>query len=279
MGVKEVFAKAKNERLLGKKDEKFEKLKIFIYDEERCDENGMVRQTKSDPVYVQFNPSEYTISRGVKVAGRPGMNQDSNGQEVRAIHGEPATLRIGFYFDTWSDFGEIGISDLINVFKSDVPGGTKNKMKNLLGLHLLPNAHKDPQLVADMLMSLLKFEPKSHQPAVVELVWGSLDFLGKVTSCTANYTMFSPKGTPVRAKVDLTVVGEETGLAKQIMQFPPQSPDRTKERTMLVGDQLWMVASNEYNDPAMWRVIADANGILNPRAVDKTMSLKVPSIK
>jgi len=279
MGVKEVFAMAKNERLLGKKDEKFEKLKIFIYDEEKTDETGMPKRKKSDPIYVQFNPSEYTISRGVKLAGKPGASQDSGGQEKQVIHGEPATLNISLYFDTWSDFGGIGPSDILNVFKGDVPGGTKNKMKNLLGIHLVPNAHKDPQLVADMLMSLLKFEPKSHQPATVEFVWGSLDFTGKVSSCSAHYTMFSPKGTPVRAKVDLSVIGEETGLAKRMVQFPPQSPDRTKERTMLIGDQLWMIADNEYNDPAMWRTIADANDILNPRAIDKTVDLKVPSIQ
>ena len=57
------------------------------------------------------------------------------------------------------------------------------------------------------------------------------------------------------------------------------SPNRTKERTLTEGDPLWLMAQQEYDDPAMWRTIAEANGILNPRKISGAMRLKVPSIK
>ena len=40
-----------------------------------------------------------------------------------------------------------------------------------------------------------------------------------------------------------------------------------------------MVASREYDDPAQWKVIAEANDILNPRKLETAATLKVPSIK
>ena len=62
-------------------------------------------------------------------------------------------------------------------------------------------------------------------------------------------------------------------------QLPFESPDRTKERTLTQGDQLWMIAGQEYSDPGQWKVIAEANDILNPRKLEGAVTLKVPSIR
>ena len=40
-----------------------------------------------------------------------------------------------------------------------------------------------------------------------------------------------------------------------------------------------MIAGQEYDDPGRWKVIAEANGILNPRRLERAMVLKVPSIQ
>ncbi|MEG0109903.1 MAG: hypothetical protein RR675_02205 [Oscillospiraceae bacterium] len=40
-----------------------------------------------------------------------------------------------------------------------------------------------------------------------------------------------------------------------------------------------MMAQQEYDNPAMWKPIAKANDILNPRSLDGITALKVPSIK
>ena len=62
-------------------------------------------------------------------------------------------------------------------------------------------------------------------------------------------------------------------------QLTFSSPDRTKERMLTEGDQLWMLAQQEYDDPAQWRAIAAANGILNPRQLAGARALKLPPIK
>ena len=128
-------------------------------------------------------------------------------------------------------------------------------------------------------MRLLKFNSETHQPPLVNFIWGPLDFEGRVESIHTTYTMFSSDGTPVRAKVDLRITGSERQDMNLAQQLPFESPDRTKERTLAQGDQLWMVASREYDDPAQWKVIAEANDILNPRKLETAATLKVPSIK
>ncbi|MEG2074738.1 MAG: peptidoglycan-binding protein, partial [Angelakisella sp.] len=68
-------------------------------------------------------------------------------------------------------------------------------------------------------------------------------------------------------------------LLRGSLQMPFESPNRTKERVLTEGDQLWMMAQQEYDNPALWKPIAAANGILNPRKLGGITSLKVPSIK
>ena len=100
-----------------------------------------------------------------------------------------------------------------------------------------------------------------------------------MASSAISYTMFAKDGTPLRAKLQITIVGEETELLQSRMAHTFSSPNRTKERTLTEGDPLWLMAQQEYDNPAMWRTIAEANGILNPRRITRAMTLKVPSIK
>ena len=57
-----------------------------------------------------------------------------------------------------------------------------------------------------------------------------------------------------------------------------QSPDHTKRRTLKTGETLALIAHEEYDDPAEWRRIADANGIMDPRDVKPGTVLTLPPI-
>ena len=128
--------------------------------------------------------------------------------------------------------------------------------------------------------ALLKFDHTTHQPPFVRFLWGDfLNFEGKITRSDVRYTMFGRNGIPVRAEVKLSILGEEAQMLAQSKQSPFESPDRTKERMLPYGDQLWMLANEEYGDPGMWKVIAESNGILNPRTFNQVAYLKVPSIR
>lgn len=224
-------------------------------------------------VIVQFNPSEYTLERRVHLAQRRSLGGNGTPDQGQVPAGEPARLTVPLYFDTITDLHSTSLSDVKNAFTSTA--GLTALAKDQFGRA----SNKNPAAACAEIMQLVKFVRQSHQPPKVNFLWGSLDFVGVVESATAQYTMFSPSGTPVKARVTLVIVGEERSVVQQSTQQPNESPNRTKERTLAQGDQLWMIAGQEYDDPAQWKVIAKANDILNPRKLEKAVVLKVPSIK
>jgi len=181
---------------------------------------------------------------------------------MQVATGNFATLAVSLYFDS--------ITELEN-------GGLLSRLPKMSDF--LAGAKKPAPEVCKEMATMLKYNEHQHAPLKVRFVWGKLDFIGYVASSTIRYNMFSSSGTPVRAKLDLLISGEETDILQKKMQRTFSSPNRTKERLLPETDQLWMLANQEYDDPSMWKVIAEANGILNPRKMGRATILKVPSIK
>lgn len=250
---------------------KLEKAKIIAL----YSESGMGPE-KATTFTVQFNPAEYVLERRVHLSRRRKIGEDQKPAEPSATASEPATLSLSLYFDTITDLHSQSLSGLKNSLDQN---GLAQTAKTLAVDQFWRASNDNPAFVAEELTRLVKYVNTRHQPPQVRFVWGRFDFLGKVVSATIQYTMFSPAGTPVRARVNLTLQGEEQITRQAIAQKPPESPDRTKERALAQGDQLWMIAGQEYSDPGKWKLIAQANGILNPRTLERAASLKVPSIK
>jgi nucleoid-associated protein YgaU len=91
------------------------------------------------------------------------------------------------------------------------------------------------------------------------------------------FTLFSPSGMPLRAKLNVTF-REAWTIEEQIKETPRHSGDRTKQRTLGLGKTLSHVAWEEYGDPGAWRPIAEANHLDNPRAVAPGMKLEIPRL-
>ena len=64
----------------------------------------------------------------------------------------------------------------------------------------------------------------------------------------------------------------------QLTKKKRNSPDHTKRRTLKQGETLALIASEEYDNPAEWRRIADANNISDPRDVKPGTVLTIPPI-
>lgn len=189
---------------------------------------------------VLFNPTEYSI-------------EDSNTYSLEHIIGQPlpvaqflggagTTLSMDLFFDTYED-------------RIDVRKYT-NKISQLLD--------RDSDL---------------HRPPLVSFAWGSMDpFKGVMEKATQKFTMFLDSGVPVRATLSVTFRLCQS-LTEQSQASPLQSSDRTKQRMLKQGDQLWMIAGEEYEDPGLWRDIARANGIDNPRILEPGRKLIVPPLE
>jgi len=211
------------------------------------------RHIVSEKLTVQFNPSEYSIERSVNHSKRTPLYHDTSPDYFQTVSGGESTLNIKLYFDSYTPIS---------------PATPRSGMPSI-----------DPSVNARIkeLLSLIKYDHEDHEPPRVGFVWGSVFFVGNISRQQTQYTLFSQDGTPVRAQMSITITGEEASIDNQIRQHPMESPDRTKVRWLRDGDSLWMMAQEEYGDVSMWKDIAQANEILNPRAITDVMRLNVPA--
>lgn len=192
-----------------------------------------------ETIEVLFNPNEYSIEASNNFAWRKMPGLST--PIAQFINGEAATLTMDLFFDTY----ESG---------TDVRDHTSK------------------------VSGLLDIDKDLHAPPVSRFVWGSLDFKGVVEKVSQRFTMFLDSGTPVRAVVNVRFRRWQS-IKEQFQEVPRQSSDRTKQKTLKQGEQLWMIADEEYEDPDLWREIARANGIDNPRILETGRQLIIPPLE
>lgn len=206
---------------------------------------------------VQFNPSEYSISRRAEYNNTTGKLQEPHPNNLQSKGSFLASLRVKLTLDTATEYPDY-------VVKS--------------GLKKYIDSDKELSDICKDLSMLTKMYPKTHAQSLVTFSWGEMEFIGFIKDLNINYKMFNRKGYPVRVELDISMIGEDKNILQTLGAKPRESPDRTKYRMLHQKDELWMLADEEYQDPACWKEIAKENGILNPRKVDYTKQLKVPSL-
>jgi contractile injection system tube protein len=209
---------------------------------------------KNEQIEVLFNPAEYSIEKGntFQSTALPGMGTPV----TQFVTGNADTLTMELYFDTYSKSSRHGTVTQ----REDVRNYTR-KIANLMEI--------DSQL---------------HAPPIVEFVWGpplgtpdGIEFTGTIEKISQKFTFFLDDGTPVRATLSVTFKEYKT-VQQQLEEMARQSTDRTKHKEVKEGEALWIYASEEYNDPDQWRVIADRNLIENPRILVPGTALELPPL-
>jgi hypothetical protein len=188
---------------------------------------------------VLFNPKEYSVQKSVQWEPHKAPGLDTPEQEFTS--GNPSVLSVELFFDTYEE-------------KKDVRKEHTEKI-----------------------MQLALVDADKHRPPLVMFSWGGFNFKGVVESLTLRYTMFLPDGKPCRATANLSIKEAQTAK-EQLQNKPRNSPDHTKRRTLKMGETLALIAHEEYDDPAEWRRIADANGIMDPKDVKPGTVLTLPPI-
>jgi nucleoid-associated protein YgaU len=192
-----------------------------------------------DPINVMFNPTQYQVESANKYAWHTVPGLSS--PVAQFITGEADTLSMELFFDTTAT-------------QEDV----RNKTKQITGL--------------------LSIDSHLHAPPLVQFIWGSLSFKGLVEKVSQTFTMFLETGNPVRARLNVTFKAYRS-IQEQLAAISPESADRTKQRVLHEGEQLWMLAHTEYEDAGVWREIAKANGIDNPRLLQAGRPLTLPRLE
>lgn len=117
------------------------------------------------------------------------------------------------------------------------------------------------------------------EPPVVLFSWNQVWFRGMLTQLRQQFTMFKSNGTPVRARLSVTIKSvytdqeqlESLGYynCRQLYTVKPNQP-------------LYVIANETLGDPSLWRLIAETNNIADPltfpRSNQTGMTLIIPDI-
>jgi len=199
-------------------------------------------------IEVSFNPTDYSVKKSndfseVKI---PGLTAPL----IQFNQGSTRTLNMELLLDTYSTTDPANIKGMIKTV--DVRKKYIEKFEKLIAI--------DSEL---------------HAPPPCKVVWGSLDFVGILDSLDKKYILFDSDGIPVRARVTLSFK-EYIPVETQVKGASTASPDRRKLFRVSEGDNIWLLADKAYGDPALWRVIAEANHIDDPKELALGRELIIP---
>ncbi len=218
----------------------------------------------NEPFDVLFNPTQYSISkqvtwRSTQETSRVGSDGQSTQSTTKRLNapvleyggGDSRILTLNLFFD---------------VTEKPVVNG---------------RAVKDVRVLTNKFVELTRKERaqnKDYPPPVCRIEWGKnaptnsdFPFEGVITSLSQVFTLFHSDGTPLRA--NLTISFRE--YLKEEDDQRETDPEFTKY-TVKRGDSLSSIASKMYNDPAKWRIIANENGLDDPRHLAIGMALNIP---
>ncbi len=199
------------------------------------DKNGGVDNGIQIP--VMFNPQQYSINKTNQFASIAIPGRDSS--VIQFVKGESESLSFELFFDTYTYQKGISVKDYTDQIKNN-----------------------------------MNINPDIHAPPICTFSWGNVSFTGVIESLNTTFTMFLRDGTPVRAKMTLSL--------KQFQKINPgpklSSPTKTKMRTIVEGDSLWFIAFVEFGDPSKWKEIAAINNIQEPLDLKPGTQLIIPKI-
>jgi Contractile injection system tube protein len=193
-----------------------------------------------------FNPTELNITKAADWV-EPNK-KGSDGGHLEFKKGQPGTMSLILTLDTTAD----GTSVTVHTDK-------------LLSLVTVKNKGKTKN--------------KGDRPPSCQFVWGAKfkSFWAVVTSLQLKFTYFSSKGVPLRAQATLSL--KQFNAKDKWPQNPTSgTPYPHSVRELLPGQTLDRVAAEAYGDPNLWRLIAEANGILDPLNLPPGTSVVIPHL-
>jgi nucleoid-associated protein YgaU len=98
-----------------------------------------------------------------------------------------------------------------------------------------------------------------------------------LTRVQQRYVMFRPDGTPVRARLTVSL-SEYRNVELEAKEIKRQTVDYTKVHVVTEGDTLALIAYSEYADATAWRAIAIRNSITDPRTLTAGTTLTIPRL-
>jgi nucleoid-associated protein YgaU len=195
-----------------------------------------------------FNPAELTISKSN--TWNPVEAKGKNAPELRFSAGQSATLTLNLTFDT------TGEENTPVTKYTDQLLGLMKVNKNLAG--------SDPS-------------KNKARPPWVELHWGmTKSFKAIVERLQIKFTYFASSGMPLRAKADLSLKQWHDEDVLPLQNPTSSTPSLHTVHQLRPGETLDRIAATHYGDATRWRLIAEANDILDPLKLPAGTALAIP---
>jgi hypothetical protein len=196
-----------------------------------------------------FNPTEYTIAK-------------TNNWQAKPVKGK-------------------------NVPKMDFTGGGARSMTVELLFDVFENPLGDVRNYTNELFNLCNIDAskknqstKKSRPPYVLFEWGdNWEFKAAITSLSVRFTLFRHNGVPVRALVNLTLMEAVDESDKPGTNPTTHSDPGMRRRMVRPRDTLAAISHEEYGNPNFWRLIANANRIDDPLAIEPGQILAIPTLK
>jgi hypothetical protein len=197
---------------------------------------------------VMLNPSEFTHSLGISYNKTKVQGQAAQESKFSAIDAE-----------------KLGFSITLDGTGVVPPAGTSE-------------ARDVMTLIRDLNKVVYQYVGDKHEPSRVRVLWGTIIFFGRLESMTTKYTLFKPSGDPLRASLDLSMVGsmskEETALVAN-----RSSPDLSHMVEVRQGDTLPLLCQRIYGDPSYYLDVARFNRLVDFRNLQPGARLHFPPLE
>ena len=191
-----------------------------------------------EQINVMFNPEKYSINKDNTFASQGIPGR--RGPLLQFVQGNMRTLEMELFFDTYEQ-------------RRDVRDETQKIVK------------------------LLDIDPNLHAPPVLFVAWASLQFRSVLARVNQEFNMFLDDGRPVRARLTVSF-NEFIDLDREGKEIKRQTSTFTKVHVVTQGEVLSGIAAKHYENPLMWRPIAIASELENPRVVFAGQTLQVPAL-
>lgn len=221
-----------------------------------------------EPVNVQFNPTTLRV----QISNRSAGGQQAGSQARQ----RPGTGEMAVSFDLIFDTADEGTTD------APVPVTRKT-------------------MIVEKFVRPRGSAPNEQTPPRVEFKWGTFVVQGVMESANIDLDLFAANGTPLRAKVSVSIKGQNpeyrydpvlpaAGANSGNTAAPPRSPNRpaagspgtvggadnpSQVSQAMPGESLQQLAARNGLDPAAWRALAE--GIKNPQALLAGEEIPLPS--
>ena len=201
-------------------------------------------QTIYIPVEFQFNPSTIRMeSVGGEVQNLRNVGEGAAAEELRKMKYKPRTIMsFDVYFDDTLNADAFmlenltpNIGNLASIGKDLIKTAMANKGKDEKEKK---KTHSVRQRM-DALMGLLTSRASQH----VIFFWANMSFRGQLTRVSSEYTMFNPKGNPIRGKVSLQITQDAEDA--EIMQYDEKYWDNAFQRMFSEQDSAGMKLANK----------------------------------